>query len=44
MNPFQRIVTVGYNARVIVLNRRPTEREETVQQQSEGNIQRNVLY
>jgi hypothetical protein len=43
MNPFRRIVTVGHNARVIVENRRPTEREETVKHRSEGDIQHDAL-
>jgi len=44
MNRFRRIVTVGHNARVIVWNRRPTEREETVKQRSQGDIQRDALH
>jgi len=38
------MVNVGDNARVIMYNRRPTEREETVKQQSEGVMQCNALY
>jgi hypothetical protein len=37
------MVTVGHIARVIVSNRRPTEQEETVKQQSEGDMQRDAL-
>jgi len=44
MNPFRHIVTVGHNARLIIENRRPTEREVTLKQQSEGHIQHDALY
>jgi hypothetical protein len=43
MNPIQCMVTVAYNARVIVKNTRLTEWEETEKQRSEGDIQRNAL-
>jgi len=44
MNPFRRIVTLGHNARVIFEHWRRTEREETVKQWSEGNIQCDALF
>jgi len=43
MNPFQHIVTVGHNTRVIVYNRRPIEREDTVEERSEGDMERDAL-
>jgi hypothetical protein len=43
MNPFRHIVTVSHNARVIVYNRRLTEREETVKQRSEGVMERDTV-
>jgi hypothetical protein len=42
MNQFRRMVTVGHNTRVIIQNRRLTEREETLKQQSEGDMERDT--
>jgi len=44
MNPFQRMVTVGYNPTVIVYNRIPTERYEMTKPQSEGHMQRDASF
>jgi hypothetical protein len=44
MNPFRRVVTIGHNAREFVQNRRPTEREDMVKQQSESNMQHDARY
>ena len=44
MNAFRRMVTVGYNARLFVYIRRPTEPEEMAKQRSEGNMQRDAWY
>jgi len=44
MNPFRRMVTVGHNATVFIYNRIPTEREETAQPRSEGNMQCDASY
>jgi len=44
MNPFRQMVLVGHNTRGFIYNSRPTEREETVKQWSEGNMQRDVWY
>jgi len=44
MNPFRRMVTVGHNAMVFIYNRIPTEREETAEPRSEGDMQRDASY
>ena len=44
MNPFRRMVTVGHNSTVFVYNMIPTERDETVKPQSEGDRQRDLSY
>jgi len=44
MNPFRRMVTVGHNATVFIYNRIPTEREETAEPRSEGDMQRDASY
>jgi len=44
MNPFRRMVTVGHNPTVIVYNRIPKERYETLKPRSEGDMQRDASY
>jgi len=43
-NPFRRMVTVGHNATVFVLNRIPTEPEEMAKLRSEGDMQRDASF
>ena len=43
MNPFQHMVTVDHNASVIVVNRRPTEADEMLNQRSQGNVECDAL-
>jgi len=42
MNPYRCIITVGHNATVFIYNRIPTEREETEEPRSEGDMQRDA--
>jgi hypothetical protein len=37
------MVTVGHNAKVIIQNKRLTKREETLKQQSEGDMERDTV-